>query len=139
MATESTTAEQLRLRDRLARLRTLPLLRGVGVSGELERLQRQIDRIAAEPSQDEVWQAILLARHQDRPYTLDYVERLFEDFVELHGDRSRADDKAIVAGLAGSPAGRSVSWAIKRHARFGSGWSGTTVWRTPRATRRRCG
>jgi acetyl-CoA carboxylase carboxyl transferase subunit alpha len=41
-----------------------------------------------------------LARHPDRPYTLDYVERMFADFVELHGDRSRAEDPAMVAGLA---------------------------------------
>jgi acetyl-CoA carboxylase carboxyl transferase subunit alpha len=101
MATESSegTAEQLRLRDRLARLRELPLLRGVGVSGELARLQHQIDRIAEEPSADEVWRAVELARHQDRPYTLDYVERIFDDFIELHGDRSFADDAALVAGL----------------------------------------
>ena len=63
-------------------------------------LERQLDRIGAEPSEDEVWQAVELARHQDRPYTLDYVERMFEDFVELHGDRSFGDDPAIVAGLA---------------------------------------
>jgi acetyl-CoA carboxylase carboxyl transferase subunit alpha len=100
MPADGASAEQLRLRDRLTRLRTLPLLRGVGVSGELERLQRQIERIAAEPSEDEVWHAIELARHPERPYTLDYVERMCEDFVELHGDRSRADDKAVVAGLA---------------------------------------
>jgi acetyl-CoA carboxylase carboxyl transferase subunit alpha len=93
-------AEQLRLRDRLARLRDLPLLRGVGVSGEMARLKRQLDRIGAEPSEDEVWRAVELARHQDRPYTLDYVERICEDFVELHGDRSIADDPAVVAGLA---------------------------------------
>ena len=101
MATESTegTAEQLRLRERLARLRDLPLLRGVGVSGELARLQHQIDRIAEEPSADEVWRAVELARHQDRPYTLDYVERIFDDFIELHGDRSFADDAAVVAGI----------------------------------------
>src|SRR6187549_1789830 len=99
--TESTegTAEQLRLRERLARLRDLPLLRGVGVSGELSRLQHQIDRIAEEPSADEVWRAVELARHQDRPYTLDYVERIFDDFIELHGDRSFADDAALVAGV----------------------------------------
>ena len=101
-------AEQLRLRDRLTRLRSLPLLRGVGVSGELARLERQIDRIAAEPSADEVWQSVELARHQDRPYTLDYVERMFDDFVELHGDRSTADDPAIVAGL-GRFRGRTVA------------------------------
>src|SRR6187431_3472803 len=93
------TAEQLRLRERLARLRDLPLLRGVGVSGELSRLQHQIDRIAEEPSADEVWRAVELARHQDRPYTLDYVERIFDDFIELHGDRSFADDAALVTGI----------------------------------------
>ena len=91
--------EQLRLRERLTRLRGLPLLRGAGVSGELAKLERQIERIAAEPDADEVWRSVELARHQDRPYTLDYVERMFDDFVELHGDRSFADDPAIVAGL----------------------------------------
>jgi acetyl-CoA carboxylase carboxyl transferase subunit alpha len=100
--------EQLRLRDRLAKLRELPLLRGVGVSGEMARLQRQIERIGAEPSEDEVWQAVELARHQDRPYTLDYVERMFDDFVELHGDRSLGDDAAVVAGL-GRFDGRTVA------------------------------
>ena len=101
MATESSegTVEQLRLRDRLARLRELPLLRGVGVSGEMARLQHQIDRIAEEPSADDVWRAVELARHQDRPYTLDYVERIFDDFIELHGDRSFADDAALVTGI----------------------------------------
>ncbi len=100
--------EQLKLRDRLAKLRNVPLLRGVGISGELDRLQRQIERIAAEPDADEVWRAVELARHQDRPYTLDYVERIFDDFVELHGDRSIADDEALVAGL-GSFRGRTVA------------------------------
>jgi acetyl-CoA carboxylase carboxyl transferase subunit alpha len=100
--------EQLKLRERLARLRDLPLLRGVGVSGELARLQRQIDRVGAEPSADEVWHAVELARHQDRPYTLDYVERMFDDFVELHGDRSLADDAALVTGL-GRFDGRTVA------------------------------
>jgi acetyl-CoA carboxylase carboxyl transferase subunit alpha len=100
--------EQMKLRGRLARLRDLPLLRGVGVSGELARLQRQIDRIGAEPSEDEVWHAVELARHQDRPYTLDYVGRIFDDFVELHGDRSLADDAALVTGL-GRFDGRTVA------------------------------
>jgi acetyl-CoA carboxylase carboxyl transferase subunit alpha len=92
--------EQLRLRDRLARLRTLPLLGNVGVSRELERLEQQIEKIAVEPSADEVWHSVDLARHQDRPYTLDYVERMCDDFVELRGDRTFSDDPAIVAGLA---------------------------------------
>lgn len=64
MAAESTpgAVEQLRLRERLAKLRELPLLRGVGVSGALEQLERQIERIAAPPSAEEVWRAVELAR-----------------------------------------------------------------------------
>src|SRR5215208_4628428 len=58
--------EQLRLRERLTRLRGLPLLRGAGVSGELAKLERQIERIAAEPDADEVWRSVELARHQNR-------------------------------------------------------------------------
>jgi acetyl-CoA carboxylase carboxyl transferase subunit alpha len=91
---------ELRLRERLSKLRGVRLLGGTRLSGELERLQRQLDRIAAEPTDEEIWRSVELARHQDRPYTLDYVERMCDDFVELHGDRNRADDPAIVAGLA---------------------------------------
>jgi acetyl-CoA carboxylase carboxyl transferase subunit alpha len=91
--------DELRLRERLSRLRSLPLLRGARVSGELERLQRQLDRLEERPSDEEIWRAVELARHEERPYTLDYVERIFEDFVELHGDRARADDAALVTGL----------------------------------------
>jgi acetyl-CoA carboxylase carboxyl transferase subunit alpha len=91
--------EQLRLRERLTKLGELPLLRGARVQGELARLQRQIERIAAEPTEDEVWQVVQLARHKERPYTLDYVERMFDDFVELHGDRCNLDDQALVTGI----------------------------------------
>jgi acetyl-CoA carboxylase carboxyl transferase subunit alpha len=98
---------ELRLRERLSKLRSIGLLSGAKLSGELERLQRQLERITAEPSEDEIWRSVELARHQDRPYTLDYVDRLVEDWVELHGDRARADDAAIVAGL-GRFAGRTI-------------------------------
>ena len=100
--------ERLRIKDRLARVRDLPLLRGVGVRDELARLQQQIERAEAEPSEEEIWRAVELARHQDRPYTLDYVERLFDDFVELHGDRHLGDDAALVCGL-GRFRGQSVA------------------------------
>src|SRR5437870_13518872 len=46
------------------------------------------------------FERVKLARHPERPYTLDFVERLFEDFTELHGDRRFADDAAIVCGFA---------------------------------------
>ncbi len=96
------------LRERLNRLRGLPLLRGTRLSGELERLQRQLERIEAEPTDEEIWRSVDLARHSERPYTLDYVERLFEDFVELHGDRARAEDPALVTGL-GRFGGKTVA------------------------------
>jgi acetyl-CoA carboxylase carboxyl transferase subunit alpha len=102
------TDHELRLRERLASLRNLNLLGGTRVSGELEKLQRQLERIQAAPTDEEIWRSVELARHQERPYTLDYVNRLFEDWVELHGDRGRADDHALVIGL-GRFGGRTVA------------------------------
>ena len=55
----SSQAEQLRLRERLAKLRELPLLRGVGVSGEMARLKRQLERMAMDPSADDVWRQLI--------------------------------------------------------------------------------
>src|ERR687886_2880037 len=98
---------ELRLRERLGKLSQLRLLGGTRLSGELERLQRQLDRITAEPTDEEIWRAVELARHQDRPYTLDYVDRMLEDWVELHGDRARTDDGALVTGL-GKLDGRTI-------------------------------
>src|SRR4249920_3920919 len=102
------TEHELRLRERLGRLRNLPLLGGAKISGDLDRLQRQISRIGEEETDEEIWRKVELARHDDRPYTLDYVERLFDDWFELHGDRGRADDHALVIGL-GRFDGRTVA------------------------------
>jgi acetyl-CoA carboxylase carboxyl transferase subunit alpha len=99
---------ELRLREQLSRLRSLPLLRGARLSGELERLQKQLDRIVAEPSDEEIWRSVELARHPERPYTLDYVNRLLEDWFELHVDRQHGDDAALVAGI-GRFRGRTVA------------------------------
>lgn len=98
---------EIRLRDRLSKLGGLDLLRGARLSGELERLKQQLDRLEAEPTDEEIWRSVELARHQERPYTLDYVERMLDDFFELHGDRGRSDDAAVVTGL-GSFDGRTV-------------------------------
>jgi len=116
---------ELRLREQLSRLRSLPLLRGAKLSGELERLQKQLDRIVAEPSDEEIWRSVELARHTDRPYTLDYVDRLLEDWFELHGDRHHGDDAALVAGigrfrgrtivLLGNQKGRDVKERTRRN------------------------
>jgi acetyl-CoA carboxylase carboxyl transferase subunit alpha len=119
------TDHELRLRERLTRLRSLNLLGGTRLSAELEKLQRQLERIQAAPTDEEIWRAVELARHQDRPYTLDYVERLFDDWVELHGDRGRADDAAVVVGigrfdgrtvaLIGNQKGRDIQERTKRN------------------------
>src|SRR6476469_846524 len=98
---------EMRLRERLSKLGGMKLLRGTKLSGELARLQDQLDQLRADPTAEEIWQSVELARHADRLYTLDYVERIFEDFFELHGDRGRADDLALVTGL-GKLDGRTV-------------------------------
>ncbi len=75
---------------------------------ELRRLEEKAGRLARELFADLTpWQKVQLSRHPNRPYTLDYVEHLFEDWQELHGDRRFADDPAIVGGLA-RYRGRSV-------------------------------
>lgn len=94
-----TSEAEMRLRERLSKLAGMKLLRGTKLTGELDRLQDQLDRLRSEPTAEEIWRSVELARHQDRPYTLDYVERILDDFFELHGDRGRADDPALVTGL----------------------------------------
>jgi len=76
---------------------------------ELRRLEDKAAKLARELFAELTpWQKVQLSRHPNRPYTLDYVERIFDDFVELHGDRTFGDDAAIVAGLARFH-GRSVA------------------------------
>lgn len=100
--------DELRLRERLSKLSSMRLVGGAKLSGELKRLQRQLEHLRAEPTDEEIWAKVELARNENRPYTLDYVERLFEDWVELHGDRGRADDAAVVTGL-GRFDGRTIA------------------------------
>jgi acetyl-CoA carboxylase carboxyl transferase subunit alpha len=107
---------ELRLRERLSKLAGVRLLRGTQLSAEAERLQKQLERLREETTDEEIWNRVQLARHQDRPYTLDYVERLFEDFFELHGDRSNLDDSAVVAGV-GRFDGRTIALIGQQKAR----------------------
>jgi acetyl-CoA carboxylase carboxyl transferase subunit alpha len=75
---------------------------------ELRRLEDKAAKLARELFAELTpWQKVQLSRHPNRPYTLDYVERIFTDYVELHGDRCFGEDAAIVAGLA-TLRGRSV-------------------------------
>ena len=62
----------------------------------LERRDKKINEIYGRLNR---WQRVQLARHPERPYTLDYIQGVTEQFIELHGDRSYADDKAIIGGI----------------------------------------
>jgi acetyl-CoA carboxylase carboxyl transferase subunit alpha len=89
----------LRLRRRIEELSALP--DDAAHRREVEKLREKLDRVSREIYQGlTAWQKTLVARHPARPYTLDYIQALMTDFVELHGDRKFSDDAAIVAGFA---------------------------------------
>lgn len=72
----------------------------INLNEEIIRLQKRSDELIASIfSSLSSWQYSQVARHPQRPYTLDYIERIFSDFEELHGDRSFADDPALVCGI----------------------------------------
>jgi acetyl-CoA carboxylase carboxyl transferase subunit alpha len=72
-----------------------------GDPGQIEDLQRKLTKVATEIySKLTPWQKTLVARHPQRPYTLDFISYLFEEWDEIHGDRKFGDDPAIVAGFA---------------------------------------
>ena len=78
------------------------------ITTELKQLEEKADKSLHEIYDNlSAWQVSLVARHPQRPYTLDYIEHIFTDFEELHGDRAFSDDPAIVGGIA-SFEGRSV-------------------------------
>jgi len=71
------------------------------ISKELEQLQKKNKKLLEDTYKNlSAWQISQVARHPQRPYTLDYIRNLFTDFEELHGDRAYADDPAIVGGIA---------------------------------------
>jgi acetyl-CoA carboxylase carboxyl transferase subunit alpha len=89
------------LEQQIERLQVLARQRGLDVSSELRTLEAKLDRLRKETFHEySAVERVQLARHPRRPYTLDYIERTFTDFTELHGDRAFRDDEAIVGGLA---------------------------------------
>jgi len=73
----------------------------LGLKKEIENLEKKVNQLKENIYENLTrWQRVQLARHPERPYTLDYIYMMTEDFVELHGDRNYADDKAIVGGFA---------------------------------------
>jgi acetyl-CoA carboxylase carboxyl transferase subunit alpha len=94
------------LRRKLDELASLAASSNVDISAELEALGRRLD---AAPVREDAWRRVELARHPDRPTTLEYAQRMFDDFLELHGDRGYGDDPAMVGGI-GLLGGRAVTF-----------------------------
>ncbi|NCX99594.1 MAG: acetyl-CoA carboxylase carboxyltransferase subunit alpha [Planctomycetia bacterium] len=87
------------LEDRIAALETAPL--GGQQQEELRRLRRELVEVQRKIFGDlDPWQTVEVARHPDRPKTSDYLQLVFDEFVELHGDRSFGDDRAMLTGFA---------------------------------------
>lgn len=87
--------------QKLKRLRETIKSLPAEASTEIQALQKELNELEARLRQKPTaWERVQLSRHENRPYTLDYIERLFDGFREIHGDRKYGDDKAIVAGMA---------------------------------------
>ncbi|HET9582407.1 MAG TPA: acetyl-CoA carboxylase carboxyltransferase subunit alpha [Gemmatimonadota bacterium] len=89
------------LEERISEMERAAEERGIDVSAELATLQAKLTRLKSDIfSHLSPMQRVQLARHPRRPYPLDFVERCFTDWLELHGDRAFADDRAMIGGLA---------------------------------------
>jgi acetyl-CoA carboxylase carboxyl transferase subunit alpha len=89
------------LETKIEELRYVQNESAVDISEEIDRLSKKSQQLAKDIySSLSPWQVTQIARHAQRPYTLDYVNEIFTEFQELHGDRSFADDQSIVGGLA---------------------------------------
>jgi len=114
------------LEDKIEELRRLADGRDMNITSEIKKLEKKARDLRADIfSKITPWQKTLIARHPERPYTLDYIDLTMQDFVELHGDRRFSDDPAIVAGFArlgdlpvaviGHQKGRSTKERIERN------------------------
>jgi acetyl-CoA carboxylase carboxyl transferase subunit alpha len=89
------------IQDQIEKLNDRAQTRGIDVTRELEHLQTKLETLRRETFENlRPMEQVQVARHPQRPYTLDYLERVFTDFTELHGDRAFRDDEAIVGGWA---------------------------------------
>ncbi|MCK6524150.1 acetyl-CoA carboxylase carboxyltransferase subunit alpha [Myxococcota bacterium] len=116
----------MELRRRIESLKALQAEEGLDLSASIEQLDLQARRLQGQMLRDlSPWQRTLLSRHPQRPYSLDWISRLFTDWRELHGDRAGHDDAAIVGGFArykgrpvavlGHQKGRNTKESLKRN------------------------
>ncbi len=89
------------LESKINELKNFDSKKSVDLSPEVKKLQNKLEKMKMDVYQKlSPWQRIQIARHPDRPYTLDYIKMIAQDFVELHGDRLFADDYAMISGFA---------------------------------------
>lgn len=89
------------LRKKIDELKELTKNADVDLSDEIQNLENRLEKLETEIYENmKPWDRVQIARHPARPTTLDYISLLFEDFIELHGDRCFGDDEAIVGGIA---------------------------------------
>jgi acetyl-CoA carboxylase carboxyl transferase subunit alpha len=114
------------LERKISELRSYTQESGMDFSQEIATLEGRLISLKEETYKNLTrWQRVMLARHPQRPYSLDYITRIFPDFLELHGDRHYSDDPAMVGGLAtfmgrpvtviGQQKGRDTKENIRRH------------------------
>jgi acetyl-CoA carboxylase carboxyl transferase subunit alpha len=88
------------LERKISELKNFTSDKKIDLNAEVKKLEGKLEKLKKDTYQNlTAWQRVQLARHPKRPYALDYIKILLTDFVELHGDRSFADDKALIAGL----------------------------------------
>ncbi|MCX5702862.1 MAG: acetyl-CoA carboxylase carboxyltransferase subunit alpha [Candidatus Omnitrophica bacterium] len=89
------------LEKKIRELKGFVSAKKIDLSSEVGRLEEKLERLKKDTYGNlTAWQKVQLARHPQRPYTLDYINMIMSDFIELHGDRSFSDDKAMVSGFA---------------------------------------
>ena len=119
----------LELQKKIEEMKRFSTENNIDVTEEINALVQKLETMTKEIySNLSPWQRIQLARHPDRPYTLDYIERIFHNFIELSGDRRFRDDKAVVGGFAkfnGTPVmviGTQKGRAMKENLYRNFGW-----------------
>ena len=91
----------IKLREKIQELKQIAETAEVDMNGEIEKLEARLMQLEETLySKMEPWDRVQVARHPERPTTLDYINKMFTDFIELHGDRVYGDDAAIVGGIA---------------------------------------
>lgn len=89
------------LKMKIEELKKFTVDKGIDLSGEIIKLEERLEQLENDIYGNiKPWDRVQIARHSDRPTTLDYISYMFTDFIELHGDRLYGDDEAIVAGIA---------------------------------------